>query len=230
VNGPSAPAPSAPVAQADGVGRTYDSAGRWTTALSDVSAVFHGGRVTAIAGPSGSGKSTLLRILAGLDVPTVGEVTICGVEVSTLSTRARRRLRRTLVAFLYQRPSDNLVSYLDAAQHLRVAAEIRGAAPVAAGEMLARVGIAHAERRRPHELSGGEQQRLAVAGALVGSPPLLLLDEPTAELDRANGANVVELLQSVAAGGTALVVASHDRVVVDAADDVVELLDGKVRA
>ena len=224
-----APAGPAPVAVADRVGRTYDSSGRWTTALSDVSAAFHGGRLAALSGPSGSGKSTLLRILAGLDVPTEGEVTICGVEVSRLNVRSRRRLRRTLVAFLFQKPSDNLVSYLDAGQHLRLAAETRGTPALDVAGALERFGIGHASRRRPHELSGGEQQRLAVAQALVGAPPLLLLDEPTAELDRANGANVVELLRSVAAGGTAVVVASHDALVVDAADDVVELVDGRVR-
>ena len=218
------------VAAADEVGRTYDVYGRFVQALSGVSASFHAGRFTAVSGPSGSGKSTLLRILAALDVPTEGEVVVCGAELSTLGPRARRRVRRTDVAFLYQNPSENLVSYLTVEQHVRVSAELRGARAVDAGAALERVGIAHAEKRRPHELSGGEQQRLAVAGALVVRPRLLLLDEPTAELDHDNGALIVELLHGAARDGTAVVVSSHDPVVVDAADDVVELVDGRVRS
>lgn len=216
------------VAEAEGVGRTYDAAGRFVQALVDVSASFHSGRVAAVSGPSGSGKSTLLRILAGLDVPTEGEVTVCGTPLSRLGARGRRRLRRTDVAFLYQKPSDNLVSYLTAEQHLRMSAEMRGV-EVDAHDALELVGIGHAGRRRPHELSGGEQQRLAVAQAIVVSPRLLLLDEPTAELDHANGSTIVELLGAAAQRGSAVVVSSHDPVVVDAADDVVELTDGRVR-
>ena len=219
------------VAGAEGVGRTYDAAGRYVQALSDVSASFLAGRVAAVAGPSGSGKSTLLRILAGLDVPTDGEVIVCGTGLSRLGPRARRALRRTHVSFLYQKPSDNLVSYLTAEQHVRMSAELRHpAAVVDPGEALELVGIAHARRRRAHELSGGEQQRLAVAQAIAVAPRLLLLDEPTAELDHDNGALVVELLGAAAARGAAVVVSSHDPVVVDAADDVVELVDGRVRA
>lgn len=217
------------VAEAEAVGRTYDVAGRFVQALVDVSASFHAGRVAAVSGPSGSGKSTLLRILAGLDVPTEGEVTVCGVALSRLGPRARRRLRRTEVAFLYQKPSDNLVSYLTAEQHVQMAGEMRGAEGLDAHAALELVGIGHAGPRRPHELSGGEQQRLAVAGAIVVSPRLLLLDEPTAELDHDNGAIVIEMLGAAAARGSAVVVSSHDPVVVDAADDVVELADGKVR-
>lgn len=217
------------VAEADRVGRTYDASGRFVQALVDVSASFHAGRVAAVSGPSGSGKSTLLRILAALDVPTEGEVTICGTALSSLGPRARRKLRRTDVAFLYQKPSDNLVSYLTAEQHLRMSAEMRRVEGVDADDALELVGIAHAGSRRPHELSGGEQQRLAVAQAIVVSPRLLLLDEPTAELDHDNGAHVVELLGAAAERGAAVVVSSHDPVVVDAADDVVELADGRVR-
>lgn len=218
------------VAEAEGVGRTYDASGRFVQALVDVSASFHAGRVAAVSGPSGSGKSTLLRILAALDVPTDGEVTVCGIALSRLGARARRRLRRTDVAFLYQKPSDNLVSYLTAEQHLQMSVEMRRARGVDARDALDLVGIGHAGARRPHELSGGEQQRLAVAQAIVVSPRLLLLDEPTAELDHANGAMIVELLGAAAARGSAVVVSSHDPVVVDAADDVVELVDGKVRS
>ncbi|HEX2296272.1 MAG TPA: ATP-binding cassette domain-containing protein [Actinomycetota bacterium] len=217
------------VARADRVGRTYDASGRFVQALVDVSASFHAGRVAAVAGPSGSGKSTLLRILAALDVPTEGEATVCGVEVSRLRPRARRRLRRTDVAFLYQKPSDNLVSYLTAEQQLRSAAEMRGRRDADPEDALDLVGLTHARRRRPHELSGGEQQRLAVAQAIVAAPRLLLLDEPTAELDHDNGAAVVGLLEAAARRGAAVVVASHDPVVVEAAGEVVELTDGRVR-
>ena len=220
----------APVAEADRVTKTYETALRSTRALDEVSAAFHGDRLTVIAGPSGSGKSTLLRILAGLDVPTEGDVTVCGTALAGLGPRGRRRLRRTRVAFLFQRPSDNLVSYLTAEQHLRLAAELRGVAGRDTAEVLAQLGIEHAAGRRPHELSGGEQQRLAVAQAIVVTPSLLLLDEPTAELDHDNAENIVDLLHAAATHGTAVVATSHDPVVTDAADHVVELADGKVRA
>ncbi|MDQ3958219.1 MAG: ABC transporter ATP-binding protein [Actinomycetota bacterium] len=218
-----------PVAAAVDVTRTYGTAGRSTSALAGVTASFPAGRVTVVAGPSGSGKSTLLRILGGLDVPSSGEVTVCGKDVSRMSAGARRRLRRSDVAFLFQRPSDNLVSYLTAEQHLRLAAELRSFRlddPAAAAEDL---DLGHILDRRPHELSGGEQQRLGVAQAVVASPPLLLLDEPTAELDHDNADRTIRLLHDVAARGTAVVATSHDRSVVDAADEVVELVDGKVR-
>ncbi|HEX2196876.1 MAG TPA: ATP-binding cassette domain-containing protein [Actinomycetota bacterium] len=218
------------VAEAVAVGRTYDASGRFVQALVDVSASFRSGRVAAVAGPSGSGKSTLLRILAALDVPTEGEVTVCGTRLSRLGARARRRLRRADVAFLYQKPSDNLISYLTAEQHLRMAAETRGARDIDPRDALDLVGIGHAGRRQPHELSGGEQQRLAVAQAIVAAPKLLLLDEPTAELDHDNGARIVELLGAAAERRCAVVVSSHDPLVVDAADDVVELADGRVRS
>jgi putative ABC transport system ATP-binding protein len=217
------------VAEVDRVTRTYETAVRSTTALDEVSASFHPDRVAAVAGPSGSGKSTLLRILAGLDVPSDGDVTICGTSLTGLGPRGRRRLRRKRIAFLFQRPSDNLVSYLTAEQHLRLAAELRGAPGREPLEVLEDLGIGHAAGRRPHELSGGEQQRLAVAQAIVVTPSLLLLDEPTAELDRENAEHVVELLRAAATSGTAVVVTSHDPVVTDSADDVVELADGRVR-
>ncbi|HEV2754714.1 MAG TPA: ATP-binding cassette domain-containing protein [Actinomycetota bacterium] len=219
-----------PVAAADRVTKTYETALRSTRALDEVSAAFHGDRLTAVAGPSGSGKSTLLRILAGLDVPSDGDVTVCGTALTRLGPRGRRRLRRTRVAFLFQRPSDNLVSYLTAEQHLTLARELRGEPGRDPGDVLDQLGISHAAGRRPHELSGGEQQRLAVAQAVVVTPALLLLDEPTAELDRENAENIVGLLRAAATGGTAVVVSSHDRVVTDAADEVVELVDGRVRS
>ena len=218
------------IAEVAGVTKTYETAVRLTHALDDVSATFHGDRLTAIAGPSGSGKSTLLRILAGLDVPTDGDVTICGTPLTGLGSRGRRRLRRSRVAFLFQRPSDNLVSYLTGEQHLRLAAELRGSPGRDPRDVLKQLGIEHAAKRRPHELSGGEQQRLAVAQAIAVTPSLLLLDEPTAELDHDNATNIVDLLRAAASPGTAVVVTSHDPVVTNAADDVVELVDGRVRA
>lgn len=229
----SAPAPArptAPVAEVAGVGRTYDSAGRFVEALSGVDASFVAGRVAAVAGPSGSGKSTLLRILAGLDVASEGAVVVCGIDLSRASARSRRRLRRGRVSFLFQRPSDNLVSYLTAGQHVRMALERPGDAALDVEDALALVGLEHAAGRRPHELSGGEQQRLAVVLAIAVPPAVLLLDEPTAELDRASASKIVELLALAAGRGSAVVAASHDPVVVDAADDVVRLAGGKVSA
>lgn len=210
--------------------RTYGSSSRSTTALDAVSARWYAKRVAVVAGPSGSGKSTLLRLLAGLDVPSEGEVTICGRSLTGLGARARRHLRRSDVVFLFQRPSENLVSYLSARQHLRLAEEMRSLSAAGAENVLADLELGHILDRRPHELSGGEQQRLAVAQAAVIAPPLLLLDEPTAELDAENARRIILLLHHAAERGSAVVVTSHDPTVMSSADDIVELIDGRVRS
>jgi putative ABC transport system ATP-binding protein len=190
------------------------------------------GQVTAIVGPSGSGKSTLLRILAALDRPTEGRVEVAGASLADLSRRVRRDLRRRHIGFVFARPADNLVPYLTAVEHLHLAVDLRGArARTDADEpmrLLAALGLDHRAAHRPVELSGGEQQRLALAAAVIGAPALVLADEPTAELDRASAQLLVDALHALAAGGAALAVATHDPVVVDAADRAVHLQSGEV--
>ncbi|MDQ1438447.1 MAG: putative transport system ATP-binding protein [Acidimicrobiaceae bacterium] len=209
--------------------RVYRSASGPVHALRGVDVDVVAGQVTAIVGPSGSGKSTLLRILAGLDRPTEGTVHVAGTALAGLSRRGRRALRRRHIGFVFARPADNLVPYLTAAEHLRLAAELRG---VDVGDEPARLlralGLDHRAGHRPVELSGGEQQRLALAAAVIGRPALVLADEPTAELDRASAAALVAGLHDLAGLGVALAVATHDPVVVESADRVVLIHDGEV--
>jgi putative ABC transport system ATP-binding protein len=185
--------------------------------------------VTAVVGPSGSGKSSLLRILACVDRPTAGSVRVGGVDVAALTARERRRVRRELVGYIFQRPADNLLPYLTARGHLELAARLRGR--VGFGEverLLAVLGLEHRAGHRPHQLSGGEQQRLAFAAAVIGGPALVVADEPTAELDSSAGERLLEAMLALRDRGSSLVVSSHDPVVTGAVDGVVRLSDGQV--
>jgi putative ABC transport system ATP-binding protein/macrolide transport system ATP-binding/permease protein len=186
--------------------------------------------VTVVVGPSGSGKSSLLRLLACIDRPDTGEVVLAGQRVDRLRGRARRRLRRRQVAYLFQRPGDNLLPYLDAVGQVQLAAQLRGA-PVgtaAALELLDRLGLADRAGHRPAQLSGGEQQRLAVACGVVGSPALVVADEPTAELDTAAAERVLAAMEDLASGGVGFVVSSHDPRVAAIADGFIRLDHGRV--
>jgi putative ABC transport system ATP-binding protein len=182
--------------------------------------------VSAVVGPSGSGKSSLLRILAGLDRPTAGQVQIGGMRLSGLPVARLRRVRRRLLGYVFQRPADNLIPYLTVAEHLRLAAGLRGAREGDGGELLELLGLADRRRHLPRQLSGGEQQRLAFAKAVVGDPPVVVADEPTAELDRASGAALLAAVAALAARGTGLVLATHDPAVVGLAERTLYLRHG----
>jgi putative ABC transport system ATP-binding protein len=200
-------------------------------ALKGIDAVFPGGAVTAVVGPSGSGKSSLLRILAGLDRPTAGQVFVGTTEVSALPPRKRRRVRRRLLGYVFQRPSANLVPYLTVEEHLRLAARLRGLSDATeADELLHLLGLDHRRRHRPAQLSGGEQQRVAFAQAALGSPPLVVADEPTAELDSATGAAVLSAVSALAGRGTAFVLATHDPAAMKVADRILFLRHGALHA
>jgi ABC-type lipoprotein export system ATPase subunit len=194
-------------------------------ALAGVSKEFAPGAITTIAGPSGSGKSTLLRILACITRPERGRVRVEDLDVVRLSGRRRRRLRRYRLAYLFQNPADNLIEYLTAAQQVRVSAEVRGAHVDNAEvlELLDKLGIAHRADHKPDELSGGEQQRLAVACAVVGSPAIVLVDEPTAELDTASSLVVIDALRAMRSHGATFAVTSHDPSVLEASDHMLRL-------
>lgn len=209
------------------VRKVYRGATGDTVALDDVDADLPVGEVTALTGPSGSGKSSLLRICAGLDEPTAGSVYVGDVAMADLSAAKRRRVRRKLTGYVFQRPSDNLIAYLTVEQHLELARGIRGSDedPLPLLEML---GIEHRLHNRPDQLSGGEQQRLAFAMAAVGSPPLVLADEPTAELDTASAQALIEVLEDLASRGTAVVVATHDPSVAAMAGRKIRIESGKV--
>jgi putative ABC transport system ATP-binding protein len=199
------------------------------TALGGVSLAVERGEFVGIAGPSGSGKSTLLHLLAALDTPTSGRVTIDGTDTASLSARERTRLRLDSVGIVFQR--FHLLPALTARSNVAVPLVELGYPKRdrrdRAAELLAEVGLADRMDHRPGALSGGEQQRVAVARALATDPDLLVADEPTGELDTATGDRVLDLFAEVATD-RAVVVASHDARALDRADRVVHLRDGAV--
>lgn len=217
-----------PAAVCREVTKIYRRASGDTRALDEVEAVIPAGRLTVLMGPSGSGKSTLLRIIAGLDSPTSGSVEVGDAWLSTMNRRKRRSARRTGIGFVFQRPSENLISYLTVAEHMQLAAGIRKAGRAEIDDTLSALGIDHRAGNRPDELSGGEQQRLAFAQAVIGSPALLVADEPTAELDADSTQALISLLHHLTDEGRSIVVATHDPEVAAVADVVITLDEGRV--
>ena len=198
-------------------------------ALDSVSLTVMPGEFVAIVGPSGSGKSSLLAIAGALGQPDSGTVKVHGTDLGSLSRRARTRFRLHNIGFVFQ--SGNLLPALTAADQLRLAGRLAGNRQVDAEALLASVDMAHRAGHRPSELSGGERQRVGIARALVNSPSLLLVDEPTAALDRRRSHEVVQLLADKAhASGVAVVMVTHDRDVLEHCDRVVEMVDGRLGA
>jgi putative ABC transport system ATP-binding protein len=181
-------------------------------ALDGVSLDFARGSFTALVGASGSGKSTLLNLVGGLDTPTSGTVTVGGVDLGALGRRGLSRYRATRVGMIFQ--SFHLVPHLSALGNVETALWFDGTPPAdrrrRAAEMLERLGLGDRLEHRPAALSGGEQQRVAVARALVKEPEILLADEPTGNLDRDNAARIAELLGGLAGNGLTLLLATHD--------------------
>lgn len=197
-------------------------------ALDQVNLTVAAGEFTAVVGPSGAGKSSLLAVAGGLTLPSSGTVTVAGHDVTVSNRRARTALRRDAIGFVFQ--SGNLIPALTAADQLRLPAHFGNAEaardPVA---LLAEVGMAEKANRRPHQLSGGERQRVGIARALVSNPRLLLVDEPTAALDRVRSHEVVELLaRETKEHRVATVMVTHDHDVLDHCDSVYEMIDGKL--
>ncbi len=219
-----------PAAACRGVRKVYRTADEEVLALTDIDKEFPTARVTSIVGPSGSGKSSLLRILACVDRPTEGSVRIAGAEVAGLGPRGRRALRRTAVAYLFQNPIDNLVEYLTVTEQLQLAARLRGHRPTEAelDRLLGTLGLESRATHRPVQLSGGEQQRVAVACAVIGHPAIVVADEPTAELDSASAERVLQAVHDLRAAGVAFILSSHDPAVVEASDHVLRLEHGQV--
>ncbi|MBD0290054.1 MAG: ATP-binding cassette domain-containing protein [Thermoleophilia bacterium] len=209
------------VAEARGLSKRYGSGATAALALHGVNASFRAGSLYAVTGPSGSGKTTLLHLLAGLDVPSGGEVVVGGCVVSQLDRSARADLRRERIALVGQEPG--LVPFLSARENVELALALRGAAGNVR-EALAQVGLGERAEQRVALLSAGERERVAVARALVVRPALLLADEPTARLDQANALAVSALFVRLARdSGAAVVCATHDPVVIEQADEVVAL-------
>jgi ABC-type lipoprotein export system ATPase subunit len=207
--------------------KTYRTSTGEVRALRGISATLPAGAFTAVVGPSGSGKSSLLRLLAGLDRPTAGSVGVGGVAVERVGGRALRRFRRTVVGYVFQRPSDNFLPHLTVAEHLRLAGRIsHRPPPIPPGELLDTLGIAHRLTHRPAELSGGEQQRAAIAEVLMGGAGIIVADEPTAELDSASARHVLEAMRVLVDSGVTFVLATHDPAVMRKADVSLELDHG----
>jgi putative ABC transport system ATP-binding protein len=194
-----------------------------------VSLEVEGGQVVGLVGPSGSGKSTTLLLLAGLEPPDAGVVSLDGEDLAGLGPAGRQALRRERVALVFQ--GYGLLSLLTARENVelpfRVARRDPGAAAAAATRWLGLLGLADRADQRTDQLSGGERQRVALARALAAEPAVLLVDEPTAELDEENRDRAVGLLRDAADRGAAVVVATHDPEVVDLCDRVVRLVDGR---
>ncbi len=198
--------------------------------MQDVSKDFPPGGLTVIAGPSGSGKSSLLRILACVDRPSHGWLEIDSMSVARARRTARRRLRRFSIGYIFQDPIDNLVEYLTVAEQLRLAARLRGQR-LTDPEILALLepfGLQHRLNHTPRRLSGGEQQRIAVACSTVGSPALVVADEPTAELDSTSADAVLDAIGVMCRSGAAFVIASHDPRVISRADHLLRLDHGRI--
>jgi ABC-type lipoprotein export system ATPase subunit len=219
-----------PVVVCTDVVRSYPLGSSTVTALRGVDMRVPSGTVTALVGPSGSGKSTLLRLLACVDRADSGSVRVDGVEVTALSRAGRLRLRRRRLGLMFQNPADNLLEYLTVRHHLELGARLRGrpGKDPQVGTLLATLGLADRADHLPRQLSGGEQQRLAIAFAALGPPVLLLADEPTGQLDHHTVGSVLDAFAALAAIGVAVVAATHDRAVLERADRVVRMRDGVV--
>ena len=211
------------------VSKTVMSGSEPLTILHPLSFEIPHGHFVAIVGPSGSGKSTLLGLIAGLDTPTSGSVLIDGVDITRLGEDALARLRGEKVGFVFQ--FFHLIPSLTAYENVAVPMEIVGAPDVAARTtaLLEEVGLAGRAHHYPSQLSGGEQQRVALARALANDPPLVLDDEPTGNLDSANGRHIMDLLRGIhRSRGTTIVLVTHDAELAALADRRLVLRDGRV--
>ncbi|MCC3291213.1 MULTISPECIES: ABC transporter ATP-binding protein [unclassified Arthrobacter] len=197
-------------------------------ALANVSLTVRPGEMVAVVGPSGAGKSSLLAVAGALTIPDSGTVRVNGVDLATLGKAARARFRLQEIGFVFQ--SGNLIPALNSAEQLRLMQKLAGTRDTLDPlELLAAVGMDHKARSRPDQLSGGERQRVGIARSLVNRPSLLLVDEPTAALDRARSQDVVALLaRETHERGVATVMVTHDHDVLHHCDRVVEMVDGRL--
>lgn len=207
---------------------TFGDGDTQVVALDHVDLAVAPGEIVAVVGPSGAGKSSLLAVAGGLTRPTSGAVVVAGSDLAALSGRALARFRRDHLGFVFQ--SGNLVPALTALDQLRLVEKITGRrAATPPEQLLAAVGMTQRADRRPGRLSGGERQRVGIARALVASPAVLLVDEPTAALDRRRSHEIVELLARQTHDlGVATVMVTHDHDVLEHCDRVLEMVDGRL--
>jgi putative ABC transport system ATP-binding protein len=217
------------VIQLDGVTKTYSSGA--APALAEVSMSVAAGEVAAVMGPSGSGKSTLLNLIAGLDKPTAGTVTVAGRRIDALGESALARFRARHVGIIFQ--CFNLLDDLTVEDNVQLPAQLAGMsrrqAKARAGQLLERMGIAEHRNAYPARMSGGQRQRVAIARALVNSPEVLLADEPTGALDTATGQEIGRLLRELNQDGQTLVLVTHDPDLAERyAARTVRIVDGRI--
>ncbi|HEX3737548.1 MAG TPA: ABC transporter ATP-binding protein [Solirubrobacterales bacterium] len=217
------------VVVAQGLTKVYGSGEAEVVALDGISTAFDRDRFTAIMGPSGSGKSTLMHILAGLDTPTSGTVTLDGVDITHLDDTKLTKLRRDKLGFVFQ--FFNLLPVLTAEENIVLPLSIAGRKPDQAwvDELLTAFGLEDRRRHRPAEMSGGQQQRVAIARALVSKPAVVFADEPTGNLDSKASTGVLDLLRrAVDEFGQTVVMVTHDPVAAAHADRLITLRDGRI--
>jgi putative ABC transport system ATP-binding protein len=220
---------AAPVVSARELTRRYGEGDSAVDALRGVSLEIARGELTAVMGPSGSGKSTLMHILAGLDKPTEGKVTVAGTEITDLNDRELTRLRREHVGFIFQ--FFNLLPMLTARENIVLPLSLAGGKSENGWveELSAKVGLTERLSHRPAELSGGQQQRVAIARALVSRPTVMFADEPTGNLDSTTSGEILELLrESVSSYGQTTVMVTHDAQAAAIADRILFLADGLI--
>jgi len=208
--------------------KVYDSPTGRVQAVRGVDLDVERGATTAVVGPSGSGKSSLLRMIAALDPPTAGLVTVADEDLNAMGPSRRAKRRGRLLTHVYQRPRNNLLAHLTAAQQLlRIARPRTDARPIV-DDALADLGLTHRRDHVPATMSGGEQQRLAFARAVVAGHDLVIADEPTAELDAGNAEAVLDTIDLLAGRGITVLVATHDPRVLVRTREVVTLRDGAI--
>lgn len=219
-----------PIIKLVALGRQYRMGPNFVSAVAGVDLDIARGEAVALVGPSGSGKSTLLNLLGGLDRPTSGEIWVDGENIAKSSARRLVEHRKRRIGFVFQ--SFNLLAYRTALENVEVPLMLSGLAGkerrARARELLEQVGLGARTGHRPSQLSGGEQQRVAVARALANKPQILLADEPTGNLDSATGTEVMHLLRDLNKQGLTLILVTHDMAVAAYADRIVRLRDGKV--
>ncbi|MFD7339883.1 ABC transporter ATP-binding protein [Streptomyces violascens] len=213
--------------------RVFTTDGVEVQALQGLDLLVTDGELMALVGASGSGKSTLMNILAGLDVPTAGAARVAGRDLLTMDSGARLGYRRDVVGFVWQQTARNLLPYLTAIQNVALPMQLKGGLSKRgkaerADSLLTMLDVAHCRDRRPHQLSGGEQQRVAIAVALANSPSVLLADEPTGELDSATGEQIFEAFRTANEElGTTIVIVTHDQAVASEVRRTVAIRDGR---
>jgi len=218
-----------PVVSAEGVSRRYGEGDTAVDALRGVSLEIESGKLTAVMGPSGSGKSTLMHILAGLDKPTSGTVTIAGEEITNMNDNELTALRRKHIGFVFQ--FYNLLPMLNAEENVKLPLSVAGEKADAGwfAELMAKVGLNGRLSHRPSELSGGQQQRVAVARSLVHRPTVVFADEPTGNLDSKSSAEILGLLKDATeAYGQTIVMVTHDPRAAAIADRILYIADGQI--